>query len=265
MKFMRFLVPALVLSLALPLAAQQSSSSVRARGDTARDDAITGVIDGIVTDTGLVPLRGAFVSILRSNIRVGTGPNGRFRITKVPAGQYLLVVTRGGYSPTSVVVEVPARDTLRLSYTLSPITTLPGVTVTAQSVSLRMLGFQQRKAGGMGEFLTAEDIDRRGAVFATELMRNMKSFKVTTSRTSAMSEYYALSNREGGSLSMQACPMTVYVDEIPMPTPFNLDLLPSPKQIAGIEVYGGPATIPPQFSGMNRGCGIIMVWTKDGY
>ena len=263
---MRYLLSALALAVALPLGAQQSSSSVKPRADTLRDAAASGVIDGIVTDTNLVPLRGAFVSILRSSIRVGTGPNGRFRISKVPPGQYLLIVTRGGYSPTSVVVDVPASDTLRLAYTLTPLATmLPGVTVTAQSVSFRMLGFQQRKAQGMGEFLTAEDIDRRGAVFATELLRNMKSFKVTTSRTSSMSEYFALSNREGGSLSMQACPMTVYVDEIPMPTPFNLDLLPSPKQIAGIEVYGGPSTIPPQFSGMNRGCGIIMVWTKDGY
>jgi hypothetical protein len=49
-----------------------------------------------------------------------------------------------------------------------------------------------------------------------------------------------------------------------MPTPFNLDLLPTPKSLAGIEVYAGSATIPPQFNGMNHGCGVILVWTKDG-
>jgi hypothetical protein len=143
---------------------------------------------------------------------------------------------------------------------------LPGVAVTEKSVSVRMLEFEDRKRVGQGEYVSAEDIERRGSIFATELLRNMRTIKVTASKgNSSMAEYYALSNREGGSLSMGACPMTVYVDRIPMPTPFNLDLLPSPKQIAGIEVYGGPATIPPQFSGMNRGCGIIMVWTKDGY
>jgi hypothetical protein len=58
--------------------------------------------------------------------------------------------------------------------------------------------------------------------------------------------------------------MTVFVDNIAMPTPFNLDLLPSPRNLMGIEVYNGAATMPPQFSGMNRGCGVILVWTKDG-
>ena len=59
--------------------------------------------------------------------------------------------------------------------------------------------------------------------------------------------------------------MTVYIDQAPMPTPFNLDLLPPPKDIGGIEVYGGSSTIPPQFSGPNRGCGVILVWTKIDY
>jgi len=58
--------------------------------------------------------------------------------------------------------------------------------------------------------------------------------------------------------------MQVYLDQVPLPSPFNLDLLPPPREIAGIEVYAGSATIPPQFNGMNRGCGVILVWTKDG-
>ena len=74
-----------------------------------------------------------------------------------------------------------------------------------------------------------------------------------------------LSKREGGNPSLGACPMQVYLDQVALPTPFNLDLLPSPKEIAGIEVYAGAATIPPQFNGFNRGCGVIIVWTRDGY
>ncbi len=247
------------------LAAQQASSSVReARADTVRD-ATMGTIDGIVTDTNLVPLRGAFVSILRTNIRVGTGPNGRFRITRVPAGQYLLIVKRGGYAPTSLVVEVPAADTVRLAYTLTPAAmVLPGVTVTEQSVSAKMLDFERRKRLGQGEFMSGDEIDRRNSVFATELMRKFTTINVAPSRSSSMTEYYALSRREGANFSVGACPMTVYLDQVPMPTPFNLDLLPSPRNLAGIEVYAGPSSVPPQFSGMNRGCGVILVWTKDG-
>src|SRR5690242_17177513 len=82
---------------------------------------VLGTIDGIVSDTGLVPLQGAFVTVFGSNLRVGTGPNGRFRINKIPAGQYLLMVKRFGYRPASAVIQVPETDTLRLSYTLEPV------------------------------------------------------------------------------------------------------------------------------------------------
>ncbi|MDB4888647.1 MAG: hypothetical protein JWL61_502 [Gemmatimonadetes bacterium] len=265
-----------VMFLALGLVGAQAltSSSLMAQerarrlsADTIRVNEALGVVDGIVTDSNLVPLRGAFVSILNSSIRVGTGPNGRFRITRIPPGQFLLIVRRGGYRPTSAMIDVKASDTLRLAYTLSEATAsmLEGVNVTEKAVSLRMMEFEQRRKLGIGQFLDAKKIDDIGSVYATELMRRFTNMTVSPSRSSALTEYFALSNREGGSLSMGACPMTVYVDQVPMPTPFNLDLLPTPKSIGGIEVYGGSSTVPMQFSGMNRGCGVILVWTKIDY
>jgi hypothetical protein len=50
-----------------------------------------------------------------------------------------------------------------------------------------------------------------------------------------------------------------------MPAPFNLDLLPSPREMAGIEVYAGNATMPIQYANLKNMCGIILVWTKDGF
>ena len=108
------------------------------------------------------------------------------------------------------------------------------------------------------------EIESKNAVFATELIRKFLSVTVSPTHSSAITEYYALSTREGGNPEVGACPMQVYLDQIPLPTPFNLDLLPSPKQIAGIEVYSGSSTIPPQFAGYNRGCGVILVWTRAG-
>ena len=63
--------------------------------------------------------------------------------------------------------------------------------------------------------------------------------------------------------TIKGCPMQVYVDGVAMPTPFNLDELPSPKNLAGIEIYSGPATTPSQYGGVDRRCGVIVVWTKD--
>jgi hypothetical protein len=79
-----------------------------------------------------------------------------------------------------------------------------------------------------------------------------------------MAQWYALSKRETANPNLGACPMLVFVDEVMMPTPFNLDLLPSPRELAGLEVYNGPATIPPRFNSYNASCGILLVWTKEG-
>ncbi len=249
-----------------PLAAQSRPGSALARRDSAGRASIFGTIDGIVSDTNLVPLHAAFVSILGTTVRIGTGPNGRFRITKIPAGQYLVVVKRVGYRPTSGVIDVLPSDTVRVSYTLAeaPVTTLNPVVVTEQSGSMRMQEFEKRRALGVGQFLTQAQIEKANTVFSTELMRKFMSVNVSPTNSGPITEYYALSNREGGNPSVGACPMQVFLDQVPLPTPFNLDLLPSPKDLAGIEVYAGASTIPMQFAGPNRGCGVILVWTKAG-
>ena len=224
-----------------------------------------GTIDGVVSDTGLAPIQAAFVSILGTKIRVGTGPNGRFRITKVPAGQYLVIVKRVGYRPTSSAVEVMAGDTLRLAYTLDRAAeVLSPVIVSERSPSSKLLDFEKRRRLGVGEFMTEEEIKARNSVYSTELFRKFMSINVSPSRTTSITQYFALSGREGGNPGVGACPMQIYVDQVPLPTPFNLDLLPAPREIAGIEVYAGSSTVPPQFAGPNRGCGVILVWTKDG-
>lgn len=253
----------LLATLSSPLVAQSPIFPPRTAQPVASK--ATGTIDGIVSDTSLAPIHAAFVSVLGTNIRIGTGPNGRFRITKIPAGQHLLIVKHVGHRPTSAVIDVPADDTLRLSYTLEPAPVeLNTVVVSEKAPALRMQEFEQRRRAGVGEFMNQAEIEARNTVFTTELFRKFLGIQVAPSRTSAITEYFALSAREGGNPTVGACPMQVYLDQVPLPTPFNLDLLPNPKNLAGIEVYSGSATIPPMFSGYNRGCGVILVWTRIG-
>jgi hypothetical protein len=236
-------------------------------------------VEGVVSDTGLRPLAGAEVSILRTTLKLTTQQNGRFRVNGVPAGQYILIVKRIGYRPASAVIDVPAEDTVRLAYTLekTDYSTMDTVRVITQSVSARMAEFEQRRRFGIGEFMGPEEIDRRAAVFATELMRKFTTVNVQAVQSSRgiYQVYYPVSRRATGSVTPQqsapgeepipanVCVLTVFVDNVMMPTPFNLDLLPTPKDLQGIEVYAGAATVPAQFAGLNRGCGVMLVWTKD--
>ncbi|MBC8089397.1 MAG: TonB-dependent receptor [Phycisphaerae bacterium] len=258
------------------LAAQPRTTTLdRSAQDRAKRDEVAaqrrlGTIDGVVTDTMLSPLGAADVSVVGVGARVVTSDNGRFRILQVPAGQYLLVVRRIGYAPTSGIIDVPATDTLRLSYTLSRSRqVLDTIRVRERRVSLRMAAFEMRRRQAIGQFVTQEEIDARGSQATADFMRRFRGVQISTNTTQVFGGTQIYSRREGGGYTADGqqayCPMQVMLDGILLPSYFNLDLLPPPKQISGIEVYNGPSTIPPQFGGVDRRCGLVAVWTRDGY
>jgi hypothetical protein len=217
-----------------------------------------GAIDGVVTDTNLVSLGDATASILGSNIQVVTGANGRFRIYAIPAGQYILVVRRLGYEPSSIAVQVAGGDTLRMSFTLERIaTTLDTVMIAEKRYSMRMAEFEGRRRAGFGQFMTQADIEKRNSVYTSDLMRTFTSVIVTTPQD-ARGGHYAASIRG-------RCLFQVFVDGVAVPTP-NLDDLPTPSTYAGIEVDAGPSEIPLQYKTTGGGgfCGVILLWTKGG-
>lgn len=258
---------------AAPAAAQQRTTiRDRAAQDADKKPTVVagmGVIDGIVTDTLLRPLGAADVSVVGVGARVVTEEGGRFRFLQVPAGQYLLVVRRIGFAPTSGIIEVPANDTLRLSYMLARTTNLlDTIRVRETRISMRMAEFEYRRRLGQGQFITQDQIDKRASNQTSDYLRTLSGIDVSTLTNSQFAGKVALSRREGGSVMGEgtgACAMQVILDGIVMPRNFNLDLLPPPKQIAGIEVYKGSATVPPQFGGADRRCGMIIFWTREGY
>jgi hypothetical protein len=235
-----------------------------------RDWSQMGVIDGVVTDTTLRPVALAEISILRTDIRISSNAAGRFRFTDVPAGQYLLIVRRIGFRPISAIVEIGRGDTLRLSYTMEPVfQAFDNVVITEQRTSLRMLEFEERRAQGNGFFLTREQIERRNLPVSADYLRLAPSVTLAPSHNATgISELIAIARREGGSVfgdGANACAMQVVLDGVPMPPRFPLEMLPNPRELAGIEIYAGPSTVPAQFSGLDRRCGMVIVWTRDGY
>jgi len=263
-----FAVAALLLATAsAPLAAQWADPTRAARPNPVQRS--TGVIDGTVTDSSLRPIAFAEVAVLRTEVKLQTNSQGRFRFVDVPAGQYLLIVRRIGYRPISTIIQVGVRDTLRLSFTMErPVQSLDAVVVTEAPKSLRMQEFEQRRAQGWGFFLTEEQITKRNLPVAADYLRMAPSILLAPiHNASGIADLIAISKREGGSLTGDgagACAIQIVLDGVPMPPRFPLELLPTPKEIAGIEVYSGPATVPAQFSGLDRRCGMVLVWTRDG-
>lgn len=212
-----------------------------------------GVIDGAVTDTSLASLADASVSILGSTLKVVTGSNGRFQILAVPAGHYILVVRRLGFAPVSSAVQVAAGDTVRASFALERlVTALDTVKVAAKRLSTRMAEFEDRRKFGQGQFMTQAEIEKRNALYPEELIRSFMGVNVVGG--------HALSKRMG----LRGCPMQFFVDGVAILSPDLTNDLPTPKELAGIEVYTGSATVPLQYKTMRGGgsCGVILIWTR---
>lgn len=252
-----------VAQLLLGSAASLPGCSVAAQS-LAATRAATGVIIGAVTDSSLTPIADADVSILLSRVHVASDPHGRFRIVEVPSGSYLLVVRRLGFQSVTAGVTVQAGDTMRLALTLEPsVARLSGVTVTATSASTRLREFEDRRRSGAGEFFDQRQIEARNAVSIVDILRQAKGLRVSIDGAKQI----AMSARQWTS-----CPMQVYVDGIPlagiMNQPFDLTQLPSPKEIMGMEIYSGPEQeplwLPTGPSSGKRGCGAILLWTRDG-
>src|SRR5471032_470 len=136
-----------------------------------------GVVDGIVSDTNLLPLSGVEVSIQRTSIRVVTGENGRFRIRDVQNGTYLLVARHLGFRPVAQLADVVAGDTLRLSILMEKVTSsLDTIRINATSDPT---GFARRRSSGVGQFITAEDIAKENPRTATTLIRTRDAMRYT--------------------------------------------------------------------------------------
>ena len=239
-----------LLTTSLLIAADASRTSAQQRP-------AVGVIDGVVTDTGLVALADVTVSMLGSGLKVVTGTSGRFQLLAVPPGQYILMVRRIGFAPVSSAVQVAAGDTLRASFALERfVTALDTVKVATKRLSMRMAEFEDRRRSGEGQFMTQTEIDKRNTPFLTALLRTFQAVDIPRD--------VALNRRVPGAYG--ACPYQFFVDGVAIPTPGIDRDLPTPKEIGGIEVYSGPATIPLQYKTVmgHAFCGVILLWTRDG-
>lgn len=182
----------------------------------------------------------------------------------IPAGRYVFAVHRLGFQAVTALLDVKDGDTLRPAFMLteSPIGLAP-VTIRASAGTARLREFDARRALGFGEFWTQAMIESRHAVSTVDVLRESQRLRVVPSGAKLI----ATSGRQWTS-----CPMQVYVDAValagPGNEPLDLNQLPSPAEILGIEIYSGPDEEPISLTtgprAGTRSCGAILVWTKDG-
>lgn len=213
-------------------------------------------IDGSVTDSSLAPLGGATITLLGSPIAATTAESGRFRVTALPAGEYVILVRRLGYASASASLHLGEGDTLRPAFALRrAVAALDTMRTSATSAPTRLGEFEERRARQVGHFITQDEIEKRGPISIADMLRSVLSVGISEGGARRM----AYSLRAPGR-----CPFQVFVDGQVFSERGDLTTAPAPKEIAGVEIYSGPATIPLEYKRHDTMCGVILIWTRSG-
>jgi hypothetical protein len=202
------------------------------------------VLAGSVLRTDGQPIAGAQIQVLGTAARTRTDEQGNFALRRLPAGTLELEARQLGYGVVRRSVELRGGRTARVDLRLERVVALDSIRVVARR--LKFPEFESRRRFSMwGKFLDEDEIERRHATNASELIYTLPGFWVTGSGAGAR----VVSARSPG-----ACEVNVVIDRVPGQ---RINDVPA-SQIAAIESYprgGGP----PQYQ---QPCGVIVIWTK---
>jgi hypothetical protein len=214
---------------------------------------------GVVRDSAGHPIPGVEVRLQGStNGYTRTNDSGGFRLPGLPAGAVNVSARRLGFAPASMDVNLkPGRiDSLVLSLTAT-VAALEGVLVQDEydARSHRLLaGFWDRRSRGFGNFITRDEIEKRDPHDFVDLVRMVPSIQVQTRNGRKVVRMGRGTNRD--------CPPQYWVDGLRLESASPDEFVP--QDVEAVEVYSGPATIPPQFTARFNSytCGAIVIWTR---
>jgi hypothetical protein len=252
------------------LAAQASEASPMLRGR-------------IIDARTAAPIRDVSVTITTGRDTLGrarSDTSGMFQsLIGAPATSVVVHFNRIGYRADSLKLATGLEAPLRVAMVPLNATanTLAAIVVrdTARS------GFERRaRRNTGGAFIRLEDIEKTKPVRTSDLFRSYPGVRIDDS--SGVTQLVSLrSTRQQAPTSRKAiiagetvmlpstnaarCVLRIGTDGRLMPPDFSVDDV-RPADVIGIELYLGAATIPTEFSSVQRDapCGIVMIWTKNG-
>ncbi|MGE5102795.1 MAG: TonB-dependent receptor [Deltaproteobacteria bacterium] len=215
----------------------------------------TGTVSGLVKDGGGTPVRGVEVLAIRAGDRTHTDSAGRFVLSALAAGPADLSLRRLAYEPVVVSIEVPDADTIDVEITLGVLPqSLPAVVVNTRADRVRVLAeFESRRKAGVGHFITRGDIEKRHPHRLSDMARTIPGLVILPENGRPVLRF---------ARSRTSCPPQYFLDGLRV-SGFNIDDVP-PGDVEGVELYSGPAGLPPEFNELygTTACGTVAIWTR---
>lgn len=213
---------------------------------------------GIVTDGQLgTRIDGVTVAVNRI-VRTMTDASGAFTLVGMEFGTNIIELRRIGYE--SLTFDMWVDSTLGpLAITMVPLSVrLRDLTVVTDKPSLNpMFGFDLRRREGNGHFLTRNEIEDKAPLRFSDVLRGVPGLRVKPDPHYFGNTVEAV--RTGG---FNNCVPFLFLDGMLMDATVRLDNVVNWRYVEGVEVYVGPAQIPPRFNVTGSACAVIVVWTQ---
>lgn len=232
--------------------------------NSSEDSASARLSGRVVTQSG-APVVGARVSLWGWG-GVRTNESGVFAFPDVPGGSTTLDVRGVGFEPVRRSIDLrtgASRNNTADIVVERATTTLAPVTIVDTRVSSVLLrsGFEERRLGGSGRFLDAEDFEKLPITNTTEALGRFPGMLL---RNAGRGSRIYMRDPHG-----LVCSPMVWVDGAPYSPAaesdgaVDIDILAAPNQIAGMEIYRRVSQAPLRFGGTTRSaCGVIVIWRK---
>lgn len=216
----------------------------------------TGAVSGVVKDSAGVQIRGVEVVAIAAGATTRTDTSGRFLLVGLPRGATDVTLRRIAYEPVVINIEVAEAETTEVEIRLGGLAqSLPSVVVNDHTDRVRSLAeFESRRKTGAGHFITRAEIERRHPLRLSEMVRTIPGATIVPAENGRVALRFA---RSSG-----ACNPQYFLDGLRVTT-FNIDDVP-PADVEGVELYSGPAGLPPEFNHLYDGtvCGTVAIWTR---
>ena len=198
------------------------------------------------------PVPGAQVLVFGSSAADTTDARGMFALDALPAGTSTLEARAVGFTPRRQPVDLENDRAATATVTLDPLPpVLDTVAVRGRAGGSELARFEERMRRGAGRFMTSEEIERRNAVQASDLLRTMPGVQITPVGT------------RGARVTLRGCTPTVYIDRMAVQgAAADLNAVIQATEIAAIEVYNSSADTPADFQRPGSSCGTMIIWTK---
>lgn len=144
---------------------------------------------------------------------------------------------------------------------------LPTATVREAPENLPATFLRRSRIKGTGTFLTSKDIERLNPPHTPQLLARISGGDIRDigGGTSVIVGPRGTRMSMSSSVPNQLCVIGLAVNDTHVPAGFDLKSI-KPEDIAAIEYYRGPASIPLELSAQMQtdpDCGVFVLWLKD--